>query len=175
METRAADRLQTLKASPPAEGPFAELDDDLTRLQLIFPDETFAAERSFVRSDRTAQAITYGGGHTLSDAFLWLAEEKVLLAGDLIVSQTQPWVGDGDVDAWPAILERIAELGPRRIVPGHGPVSGPEAIDFMLGYLDRLRRAEPGTPMPREYEGLAHPAAWERNVDAVAAQRRVSS
>jgi len=172
MEERGAPRLRELKASPPTSGPFAELaKTELLQIELIYPDETFRAERSFLGEERSAQAISYGGGHTLSDAFLWLGEEKLLFAGDLVVCETHPWVGDGDVDAWPGILERIAELGPETIVPGHGPVAGPEALDFMRGYLDALTRAKPGASVPQRYESLAHADGWQRNLDAVAARR----
>jgi cyclase len=172
MEERGAERLLQLKAEPPTTGPFAELaQTEVPRLELIYPDETFAAERSFIGSERTVQAISHGGGHTLSDAFLWLAEEKILFAADLVVSETHPWVGDGDLRAWPGILERIAELGPETIVPGHGPVSGPDAIDFMLGYLHDVSGAEPGAPVPDRYASLGNPNGWMRNVDALAAER----
>jgi cyclase len=172
MEERGAPRLRELKANPPTTGPFAELANaELLQIELIYPDETFRAERSFLGAERSAQAISYGGGHTLSDAFLWLAEERLLFAGDLVVFETHPWVGDGDVDAWPGIIDRIAELGPETVVPGHGPVAGPESLDFMLGYLNALARAEPGAPVPRRYESLAHPDGWQRNLDAVAASR----
>jgi glyoxylase-like metal-dependent hydrolase (beta-lactamase superfamily II) len=172
MEERGAERLRQLKADPPTEGPFAELAaTEVPKLELIYPDETFAAERSFTGAERTVQAISYGGGHTLSDAFLWLGDEKILFAADLVVNGTHPWVGDGDVQAWPGILERIAELGPETIVPGHGPVAGPEAIDFVLGYLHDVSRADPGSAMPDRYTALANPNGWTRNVEALAAQR----
>lgn len=171
MEERGAERLRQLKAEPPTEGPFAELaETEVPRLELIYPDETFAAERSFIGAERTAQAISYGGGHTLSDAFLWLGEQKILFAADLVVSETHPWVGDGDVRAWPGILERIAELGPETIVPGHGPVTGPDAIDFMLRYLYDVSRADPGSPMPDRYASLGNANGWTRNVAALAAR-----
>jgi cyclase len=171
MEEHGAERLRQLKADPPTEGPFAELATEVPKLELIYPDETYAEERSFGGTERTAHAISYGGGHTLSDAFLWLPEEKILFAGDLVVNGTHPWVGDGDVNAWPWILERMAELGPETIVPGHGPVAGPEAIDFMLGYLRDLSDASPGSDVPERYGLLANPNGWTRNLEAVAQQR----
>jgi glyoxylase-like metal-dependent hydrolase (beta-lactamase superfamily II) len=172
MEERGAERLRALKADPPTEGPFAELAaTEVPKLELIYPDETYADERSFTGTERTAHAISYGGGHTLTDAFLWLPEEKILFAGDLVVYGTHPWVGDGDVGAWPGILERMGKLGPETIVPGHGPVAGPDAIDFMLGYLHDLSRAESGSEMPDRYASLANPNGWARNVESLAAQR----
>jgi glyoxylase-like metal-dependent hydrolase (beta-lactamase superfamily II) len=171
MEEHGAERLRRLKADPPTEGAFAKLATEVPKLELIYPDETYTEKRSFGGTERTAHAISYGGGHTLSDAFLWLPEERILFAGDLVVNGTHPWVGDGDVNAWPWILERMAELGPETIVPGHGPVAGPEAIDFMLGYLRDLSAASPGTELPERYGLLANPNGWTRNLEAVAQQR----
>jgi cyclase len=172
MEERGAERLRALKADPPTEGPFADLAaTEVPKLELIYPDETYTEERSFSSTERTVHAISYGGGHTLSDAFLWLREERILFAGDLVVNETHPWVGDGNVQAWPGILERMAELSPETIVPGHGPVAGRETIDFMLAYLHDLSRAVPGSEMPDRYASLANPNGWARNVESLAAQR----
>jgi cyclase len=106
--------------------------------------------------------LTYGGGPTLSDAVLWLEQERVLFAADLVVVGTHPWVGDGDIDAWPGILERMADLQPEKIVPGHGPIAGPEAIALMLEYLEALRQAASGDPNP--FPQLPSPEMWERNL-----------
>jgi cyclase len=168
MHERTAERLAQLKATPPedfADTPFAELvHTELPSLELRYPYETFDDVRGFGR----ATAITYGGGHTLSDAFLWLPEERILFAADLIVVGGHPWVGDGDVRAWPAILERIAALGPETIVPGHGDVSGPESIDFVRGYVEVLAASAPGDANP--YPELPFPEMWERNRAAIAEQ-----
>jgi cyclase len=170
MRERTAQRLAEFKAAPLedfADTPFAELArTELPTLELRHPDETFDSERTFSGSTRSAQAITYGGGHTLSDAFLWLEDERIVFAADLVVSNGQPWVGDGEVDQWLVILERIAELKPETIVPGHGPVTGPEAIDVMRRYLEALKKAEPGDPNP--LPDLAFPEMWERNLTALA-------
>jgi cyclase len=161
MRERTAARLAEMKAKPPAEfaeTPFAELaETEIPTLELHHPDETFDTDRLFSGPKRSARVLTYGGGHTLSDAVLWLEQERVLFAADLVVVGTHPWVGDGDIDAWPGILERMADLRPEKIVPGHGPLAGPEAIALMLEYLEALRQAAPwrseplpSAPVPRD-------------------------
>jgi cyclase len=162
MRERTTHRLVELKATPVEEfagTPFAELArTELPTLELRLPDETFVDQRGFGR----ASAITYGGGHTLSDAILWLPEERILFAADLVVVGGHPWIGDGDPLAWPEILERMAALRPKTVVPGHGPVSGPEAIDFMRAYLAAFNRAKEGDVNP--YPELPWPEMWERNL-----------
>jgi glyoxylase-like metal-dependent hydrolase (beta-lactamase superfamily II) len=163
MRERTAERLAELKATPVedfADTPFAELvRTELPKLELRFPDETFEVERDFGR----AKAITFGGGHTLSDAVLWLPEERILFAADLVV-HGHPWIGDGDPKAWPGILARLAALEPETVVPGHGPVSGPEAIAFVRAYLDAFNGAGAGDPNP--FPDLPWPEMWERNLRA---------
>src|SRR5262245_22948060 len=104
MRERTEARLATFKATPTEEyvgTPFEELvKTELPKLEVRHPDETFPGERTFVGESRTVQAITYGGGHTLSDAFLWLGEERILFTADLVFAGRHPWAGDGDPEAW---------------------------------------------------------------------------
>ena len=62
--------------------------------------------------------------HTTNDSLIWLPERSVLFAGDLAFSGGTPFLLMGSVEGAIEVLE-----------PGHGPVSGPEVIDEMLGYL----------------------------------------
>lgn len=170
MRVRTAQRLAEFKAAPPddyAGTPFEEFArTELPTLELRHPDESFDSERTFSGTTRSVQVITFGGGHTLSDAFLWLADERIVFTADLVVSNGQPWAGDGDIDQWSVILERIAGLEPKAIVPGHGPVSGPDVINVMLRYLHALKNAAPGDANP--FPDLAFPEMWERNLTALA-------
>lgn len=89
---------------------------------------------------------TLGGGHTESDAFLWHGD--VLFSGDLVVVESHPWVGHGDVEHWIEILDAFEARGPRVIVPGHGPVATAAAIPplrrYLQGLIDGNAEAVPG-------------------------------
>jgi cyclase len=170
MRERTETRLAEMKATPLEEfenTPFAEIArTELPGLQLNHPVEKFDHDRDFSGATRRVQALTFGGGHTLSDAVLWLPRERILFTADLVVVDGHPWIGDGDPAAWPGILERMSALGPETVVPGHGPVAGAEAIDFMRAYLDAFDNAKPGDPNP--YPDLPWPVMWERNLVAIA-------
>ena len=74
--------------------------------------------------------------HTTNDSLIWLPERSVLFAGDLAFSGGTPFLLMGSVEGAIEVLEHVLRpLGAQTIVPGHGPVSGPEVIDEMLGYL----------------------------------------
>ncbi|MEO3944975.1 MBL fold metallo-hydrolase [Gorillibacterium sp. CAU 1737] len=90
-------------------------------------------------STRSATVQTFGGGHTKSDAFVYLPEDKVLIAGDLVLSRSHPAMLQGDVLAWQGILTRMeTELDIRTVIPGHGSPSGAESLQEMSHYLNEL-------------------------------------
>ena len=64
----------------------------------------------------------------------------MLFAGDLLFNGGTPFLLSGSVLGAIDVLETfLRPLGARTIVPGHGPVGGPELIDEVLGYLRFVR------------------------------------
>jgi cyclase len=135
-------------------------------LKLTLPQLTFDSRLDLHGSQRTATLLTYGEGHTESDAFLWLPDEGIVFAGDLVVIEGHPWMGHGNPDHWIGILDRMASLGVRAIVPGHGPVGTVEAIQPVQSYLrdiaQLVRDAVQAGKSKAEVEALKIPAAYEK-------------
>ena len=131
------------------------------------PDETFDDVRELGR----AQALTYGGGHTESDAFLLLPDAGVVVAGDLVVVGIQPWSGHGDPRAWAGIIDRLLELDWDTCVPGHGPVCGRDALpplrDYQLALDEAVRSGEAEPEVPVEFRDWAGPEMWAVNIEAL--------
>jgi cyclase len=74
--------------------------------------------------------------HTSNDSILHIPDASVLFAGDLVFNGGTPFVLMGSVSGAIEVLEQVLRpLGAQVIVPGHGPVCGPEVIDEVLGYL----------------------------------------
>ncbi len=61
-----------------------------------------------------------GRGHTAGDTVVWLPEEGVVFAGDLVEWSATPYTGDAYLRDWPATLGRLQALEPRALVPGRG-------------------------------------------------------
>ncbi|MEU8763832.1 MBL fold metallo-hydrolase [Streptomyces sp. NPDC048659] len=66
-------------------------------------------------------------GHTPGHLALWQPEERVLVVGDALSDYDVGWValapdGPGAAGTALASLKRITDLGPRVILPSHGPV-----------------------------------------------------
>jgi cyclase len=83
--------------------------------------------------------------HTTNDSVVWLPERSVLFSGDLLFNGGTPFLLMGSLAGALESVRALKEFGATAIVPGHGPVAGPELIDDVLAYLrfldDLARRA----------------------------------
>lgn len=61
-----------------------------------------------------------GRGHTQGDTAVWLEEEKVLFAGDLVEYGAAPYCGDAHFSDWSQTISRLRGLKPAAVVPGRG-------------------------------------------------------
>ncbi|MFI6603157.1 MBL fold metallo-hydrolase [Nonomuraea sp. NPDC050536] len=73
--------------------------------------------------------------HTTNDSIVWIPERRLLFAGDLVFNGGTPFVLMGSVTGAIEALDLLRDLGAETIVPGHGEVCGPDAIDRVQAYL----------------------------------------
>jgi cyclase len=73
--------------------------------------------------------------HTTNDVVVWLPEQRILFAGDLAFNGGTPFALSGSVSGWLEVLWELERLGPDIVVPGHGPVGGPELLRQTGDYL----------------------------------------
>ena len=106
---------------------------------LTHPDTVFEDELTIDLGARTVTLLHLGRGHTAGDASVWLPEERILFAGDLVEARAAPYMGDGFVEEWSTTtLDRVEALEAETIVPGRGPAAGGEAIAETREYLRTL-------------------------------------
>jgi glyoxylase-like metal-dependent hydrolase (beta-lactamase superfamily II) len=90
---------------------------------LTLPTQTFDREMTLVLGDRLVALRFLGRGHTSGDLVVWLPEERICFAGDLVEAQAAPYMGDAHVAEWRGqTLDAVAALGARQLVGGRGPV-----------------------------------------------------
>jgi cyclase len=156
-------RVHELRAQGDEEGAeaLAQLLAEAPAMELRLPEDTFDGRLELGR----ATALTFGGGHTESDAVVHVRDERVVICGDLLVVGMQPWAGHGDPIQWVRILDRIEMLDAHTLVPGHGPVAGPEALAPLRDYLDALLELRDNAPA--RFAGWGQPEMWARNVTAL--------
>jgi cyclase len=112
-------------------------------LQVRAPNLTFTERLAFHGTDRAAELITFVGGHTESDAVLFLPQEEIAFMSDLLFIEYQPYLGGGAPERLLRILEAVSDLAPKLLVPGHGPVGTADSLTHMGQYvrtLDELAR-----------------------------------
>ncbi len=102
---------------------------------VVLPTLTFADRMTIDLGDRTVEMIYPGPSHTNGSALVLVPDVKVLFAGDALFTNFHPNIRDADVYGWIKSLDKIEALDVRKIVPGHGPVSGKQDIADMKQYL----------------------------------------
>lgn len=88
--------------------------------------------------------VLHTPGHSQDHLCLWLAEPRLLLAGDLVTGEGTILIvpPDGDMAAYLDSLRAMLALAPAAILPGHGPVIT-NPLTLLQQYLNhRLRREQ---------------------------------
>lgn len=92
------------------------------------------------------EARHLGHGHTAGDAVVLVPSEGLVASGDLLFAGYHFNYEEADLGGLPGALDGLAALRAARVVPGHGPVGGPELVDAQRRYHEavaRLVRAAP--------------------------------
>jgi glyoxylase-like metal-dependent hydrolase (beta-lactamase superfamily II) len=115
------------------------------------------ADGDVVRVGSLSVTALHTPGHAPDHLAFWMPEDRVLFTGDLVLGRGSSMVTypEGDVAAYLRSLERVAELRPRLLFPGHwDPVTDAEAkieeyrqhrLARERQVLDELERGGPGT------------------------------
>ena len=115
---------------------------------LTFPTDTFDTSMTLDLGNRRVELRHLGRGHTSGDLVVWLPDERICFAGDLVEARAAPYMGDAHVADWSGgTLDAVAALGAEQLVGGRGPVvrgaDVASAIDdtraFLRATLDGVR------------------------------------
>jgi cyclase len=115
-------------------------DVDWGEITLMPPSVTFSDRITIHLDDRRVELIHVGPAHTTNDVVVWLPAERVLFAGDVVLSGCTPFCLMGSLEGSLRAVERLRLLEPETIVCGHGDVSGPEVFDETVAYLRWVRQ-----------------------------------
>jgi cyclase len=77
-------------------------------------------------------------GHLGESVGVFVPEAKVLVTGDALFCGHHPYMGQGNFQVWFESFNKMRELKAARIVPGHGPVCGNEAIENQQRYMEKM-------------------------------------
>ncbi len=127
---------------------------DFSGIELTPPTRLFDERLELEVDGLAVELLHVGPAHTTGDVIVHVPAEGVIFAGDVLFRLCTPLGWEGTFARWIAALERIAGLGAHTIVPGHGPLCGPEGALEMRDYLtyvreESARRFAAGMPAER--------------------------
>ncbi|SDP24471.1 Glyoxylase, beta-lactamase superfamily II [Paenibacillus sp. yr247] len=165
-------------------GDYREFGKAVPTLKVTYPNIIFENEITFYGTKRNAKLITYGGGHTKSDAFLYLPGEKIAFMGDLLTVQSHNQCFHGDAEEFVRILKRVEQLQIDVAIPGHGEVGQMKDIKTMREYFEEVvnqlnNLIENGVPLekgitvqgPKKYSSWNIPDLFDRNIRLLLEQK----
>jgi len=96
---------------------------------LIGPTHTFTSTATLDVGGRRVDLYHFGPAHSSHDVIVHVPDVDVVFAGDLVEQGAPAQAGsDATPSNWRHVLDRMLELNPRIVVPGHG---NPVDADFV--------------------------------------------
>ena len=138
--------LQTL--APEGDDPvFADWVDrafgpyDFEGIELDPPTDTFTGSLSLPLGEGAGRVelIEVGPAHTMGDVLAHVPDAGVVFTGDILFHQGTPVMWAGPIENWIAACDRIVDLAPTVVVPGHGPLTDVSGVAHTRDYLTFVR------------------------------------
>jgi 2-keto-4-pentenoate hydratase/2-oxohepta-3-ene-1,7-dioic acid hydratase in catechol pathway/glyoxylase-like metal-dependent hydrolase (beta-lactamase superfamily II) len=98
-------------------------------------DQTFDHDLTIDVGGRRINLLNLGPAHTAADSVVHVPDAGVLFGGDLLFIGCTPIVWAGPIANWVAACDAMIALDAPIVVPGHGPVTDPDGIRAVRGYL----------------------------------------
>lgn len=100
------------------------LKDKAQGTTLSYPSEVFSTKREITLGGVTFSLISFGTAHTPGDIVVWMPQQKILFAGDIVFTERMAAILPiGNVGGWIKAFDSAMALGAKIIVPGHGKVT----------------------------------------------------
>ncbi|MFH1089960.1 MAG: MBL fold metallo-hydrolase [Pseudomonadota bacterium] len=115
-------------------GPFKF--DDITP---TLPNITFEHHLDIKVGRKAVQLIEVGPAHTDGDLLVYVPENRVMFAGDILFVGGTPITWCGPISGWVKALNRILEMDVDTIVPGHGPITDKKGVQEVKDYLEYVQ------------------------------------
>ncbi len=118
-------------------------EESLKGTEAAYADETFSDKRLLDIGGVRFELIHVGPAHTPADSLVWLPQQQVAFAGDVVYVERMLGVGPmSNSRRWIEAFDTLAALQPQWVVPGHGhAVRLEKAKAHTYDYLIFLREA----------------------------------
>ncbi len=123
-----------------------DIENDLKFLNYVQSDDFFLREPNLTfkggcvihGAKSNVHMRVFKKAHTDGDVIVYIPEEKILFAGDLLFARSDPWIGSGDPERWISVNNEIMTLDFKVAVPGHGDLSSKEEFSLENKYIKEI-------------------------------------
>jgi len=114
----------------------------LQDVKLRMPDILYDRELKLDLGGVTARLFWLGAAHTKGDELIMVEEDSVLIPGDIVQNKLVPNFPneDASVKGWLAVLDQLAPLKPKFVVPDHGDLGDGSLVTQERAFLQDLQR-----------------------------------
>lgn len=78
------------------------------------------------------------GGHSPATSSVFIPEEGVIFASDIVINEPCPGLRDANLKEWIEALNFLEGLSADRVVPGHGAICGMGEVRLLKEYLTEI-------------------------------------
>lgn len=115
---------------------YSSLSESAPLIRMRLPDMTFESSLRLYGPQNSLELITFKDAHTASDTVLFLPQQRICFASDLLFVGLHPYLADGDPHGWLLALDELEKLDADQYVPGHGPTGGKQDLNLMRKYIN---------------------------------------
>ncbi len=126
------ERTQNLYKKQP------EIQKQFSETSIVKPELTFTGHLTMEKGGKSLHFV-YLGGHTPATSGLYIPDVNILFAGDLVVVNEHPALGQCNSKEWLEQLLWLKQQKLHAIVPGHGELCNIEAVEPMRCYIRTMR------------------------------------
>jgi glyoxylase-like metal-dependent hydrolase (beta-lactamase superfamily II) len=102
------------------------------------PDVTFETEAKLQLGGGVSVRLMFlGAGHTASDELIFVEPDSALVTGDIVQNKVVPSVASsgGSFASWLTVLDKLAPLRPRIVIPTHSKVGDASLITAEAAFI----------------------------------------
>ena len=124
-----------------------------------YPNKAVSDSLSIHVGSKLVELIVVGPAHTPGDMLVYLPEERILFAGDIVFVHGTPVVHSGPISRYIQVLQDVLKMDIDIVVPGHGPITDKSGVEAMIEYLEYVykeseRRYKSGMSARRAAEDI---------------------
>ena len=161
--TEEIDKMEESLKTETGEEKRKEIENDLNFIKIVKdegfalrnPDLCFREELILHGKDRDLHIHTFQKAHTDGDVVVYVPDDEVLFAGDLLFARSDPWLGSGDPEGWISVIDKLLAMNFTTVVPGHGNLASKKEFSLEKKYIREIiqlakNHLKTGDPIKRE-------------------------